>query len=70
MKSANLHQNQVCAHALPPSMLQRFSETLVAWQRRARERAELARFDPWMQRDLGLSQDDIWREARKARWQQ
>jgi uncharacterized protein YjiS (DUF1127 family) len=74
MKSVDLHRSQVHAHvhahALPSSVLQRVTGTLLAWQRRARERSELAQLDAWTLRDLGLSADDIWREVKKPRWQQ
>jgi uncharacterized protein YjiS (DUF1127 family) len=70
MKSENLPLNHLHPSALSAGALHRLAETLVAWHRRARERAELTQLDAWTKRDLGLSDGDVWREAQKSRWQE
>jgi len=69
MKTENLHLSQTYQSARQASRLQRLTEAFAIWQRRAHERAELAQLDAWAQRDLGLSDSDIWREAGKPWWQ-
>ena len=44
--------------------------TLHAWSRRRRDRAELARLDERMLRDIGLTHGDVWREINKPFWRQ
>ena len=51
------------------TFLSRIAMTLACWRARVRSRHELARLDQHTQRDLGLSDADIWRETRKAPWQ-
>ena len=41
---------------------------LATWQRRARERAELARLTPERLHDIGLSAEQIAEEASKPFW--
>jgi uncharacterized protein YjiS (DUF1127 family) len=43
-------------------------DTLRLWRRRARERAELARFGRRELQDIGLSPSDAWQEIRKPFW--
>lgn len=38
------------------------------WRRRARERADLARFSERELRDIGISAADAWREVNKPFW--
>ena len=38
------------------------------WRRRSRDRAELAKFDERMLRDIGLSRADAWLEVNKPFW--
>ncbi len=40
------------------------------WRRRQRSRAELARLDERMLRDIGVSQADAWRECNKPFWRE
>ena len=42
--------------------------TLREWRRRSRDRAELARFDERMLRDIGISPGDVWHEINKPFW--
>lgn len=42
--------------------------TLLAWQRRATERAHLASLPDHMLKDVGLSRTDIVAETKKAFW--
>jgi uncharacterized protein YjiS (DUF1127 family) len=42
--------------------------TLREWRRRSRDRAELARFDERMLRDIGISPGDVWHEISKPFW--
>jgi uncharacterized protein YjiS (DUF1127 family) len=69
MKSENLHLSRLPTRAVLIGTLHNLQEILSSWQRRARERNELAQLDPWTQRDLGLSEHDIEQEANKPRWQ-
>lgn len=38
------------------------------WRVRTRQRAQLAKLNPVLRRDLGLSDADLWRELRKPFW--
>ena len=42
--------------------------TLQQWGRRRRERAELARLDDRMLRDIGITRGDVWQEISKPFW--
>ena len=42
--------------------------TMRQWARRRRERAELARLDDRMLRDIGVTPGDAWREINKPFW--
>ena len=42
-------------------------ETLRVWQQRAAQRAQLAELDDFRLRDLGLTREEAFNEARKAR---
>jgi len=48
--------------------LRRTLATLREWRRRSRDRAELARFDERMLRDIGISPGDVWHEINKPFW--
>jgi uncharacterized protein YjiS (DUF1127 family) len=48
--------------------LDRSVATLRAWRQRSRERAELARLDDRMLRDIGVTRCDVWREINKPFW--
>ena len=48
--------------------LDRIGATLRAWRQRGRERAELARLDDRMLRDIGVPRCDVWREINKPFW--
>jgi uncharacterized protein YjiS (DUF1127 family) len=53
------------------SLRQALSRTLAMlreWRRRSRDRAELARFDERMLRDIGVTRADVWREINKPFW--
>ena len=43
-------------------------DTLQQWRRRSRERAELARLDDRMLRDIGVTRGDVWQEINKPFW--
>jgi uncharacterized protein YjiS (DUF1127 family) len=40
------------------------------WRRRSRQRAELARLDERMLRDIGVTPGDVWHEISKPFWRQ
>jgi uncharacterized protein YjiS (DUF1127 family) len=40
------------------------------WRRRSRQRAELARLDERMLRDIGVTPGDVWHEINKPFWRQ
>ena len=50
------------------TMLKPVFTTLRHWRRRSRERAELARLDDRMLRDIGVTRCDVWREINKPFW--
>jgi uncharacterized protein YjiS (DUF1127 family) len=56
-------------HALRPALIRIFA-MLREWRRRSRDRAELARFDDRMLRDIGVNRAEIWREINKPFWRQ
>jgi len=41
---------------------------LQEWRRRSRSRAELAKLDDRMLRDIGVTRGDVWREINKPFW--
>ena len=43
---------------------------LQQWGRRRRERAELARLDDRMLRDIGITRGYVWQELNKPLWRQ
>ena len=56
-----------------PSLRQVLSlvrKILKQWGRRRRERAELARLDDRMLRDIGITRGDVWQEISKPFWRQ
>jgi uncharacterized protein YjiS (DUF1127 family) len=50
--------------------LSRIFVMLREWRRRSRERAELARLDERMLRDIGITRGDVWDEINKPFWRQ
>jgi uncharacterized protein YjiS (DUF1127 family) len=48
--------------------LKRILAALHQWRRTSRDRAELARFDERMLRDIGVTRVDVWREINKPFW--
>jgi len=42
--------------------------TMQGWRQRSRERAELARLDDRMLRDIGMTRGDVWQEINKPFW--
>ena len=48
--------------------LNRIYATLREWHRRSRDRAELARFDERMLRDIGVTPGDVLQEINKPFW--
>jgi uncharacterized protein YjiS (DUF1127 family) len=48
--------------------LSRLWALLLTWERRARQRQELARTDPRLLRDMGIPEDAARQEARKPFW--
>lgn len=69
MKSENLHLSRALPRAAIVSTWRILQESFSSWQRRARERSELAQLDALTRRDLGLSDSDISHEASKYSWQ-
>lgn len=69
MRSENLHQGRTQLRAGLVGTLHSVQESFSCWQRRARERSELAQLDAMTQRDLGLSDSEISQEASKYSWQ-
>jgi uncharacterized protein YjiS (DUF1127 family) len=62
---------KVRQRALRHSLRQALSRTLALlreWRRRSRDRAELARFDERMLRDIGITRGDVCRELNKPFW--
>ena len=51
------------------NVLARVRAAALSWRARRRQRVELASLDPWMLRDLGLGEADLWRELNKYPWQ-
>jgi uncharacterized protein YjiS (DUF1127 family) len=49
-------------------VLSRVFAALHEWRRRSRDRAELARFDERMLRDIGITRVEIWREINQPFW--
>jgi uncharacterized protein YjiS (DUF1127 family) len=49
--------------------LARLWALVLTWERRARERQELATIEPRLLRDMGIPEDAARREARKPFWQ-
>ena len=54
----------------PAFRLNRAVATVAAWRQRAQEREELSRFGLELQKDLGITDADVWRERRKWFWQE
>lgn len=52
----------------PANLLLSLADTIVAWERRARERRALAEMPERMLKDLGISRVDARREAEKPFW--
>jgi uncharacterized protein YjiS (DUF1127 family) len=48
---------------------QQLMAAVTAWRARYTQRVTLAQLDPWILRDLGLSDAELWRELRKLPWQ-
>ena len=42
--------------------------TMQRWRQRSRERAQLARLDDRMLRDIGVTRGDVWQEINKPFW--
>ena len=60
---------QVTLTALPgPGIAARLASTVRRWQRRMRERQELARLDHRDLRDIGASPSDVWNETNQWFW--
>ena len=51
-----------------PGLFARLTATLRLWQRRERERQELARLDERELRDMRVSSADVWHEIRQPFW--
>ena len=70
-RRSRIAPQKVRQRALRHSLRQALSRTLATlreWRRRSRDRAELARFDERMLRDIGISPGDVWREINKPFW--
>ena len=70
-RRSRIAPQKVRRRALRLSLRQALSRTLAMlreWRRRSRDRAELARFDERMLRDIGISPGDVWHEINKPFW--
>ena len=70
-RRSRIAPQKVRRRALRLSLRQALSRTLAMlreWRRRSRDRAELARLDERMLRDIGISRGDVWREINKPFW--
>ena len=70
-RRSRIAPQKVRRRALRLSLRQALSRTLATlreWRRRSRDRAELARFDERMLRDIGVARADVWREINKPFW--
>lgn len=56
------------AAAPQPGLFARLTDTLRQWQRRSRERLELASLSERELRDMRASSADVWREIRQPFW--
>jgi uncharacterized protein YjiS (DUF1127 family) len=57
--------------AMRPALRQGLSRVFAAlreWRQRSRSRAELARLDERMLRDIGVTRGDVWREINQPFW--
>ncbi len=71
---ATSYHTDCCDGVAPKSLtfrqvLQAAIDLIFVWQERHRQRGELARMDPRMLRDLGLSVRDVTLEMDKSFWQ-
>lgn len=48
--------------------LRLIGRVVVRWRENSRSRAQLARFDDRMLRDIGVTPADVWRESLKPWW--
>lgn len=71
MSDITLHSmtNIDAAHRTRVSWQDRLRDTVGTWLRRSRGRRQLARFNAYELRDLGLSRSDASREVAKPFWQ-
>jgi uncharacterized protein YjiS (DUF1127 family) len=70
-RSTRIAPPRVRRRAMRPSLGQVLSRVFAAlheWRRRSRDRAELARFDERMLRDIGITRVEIWREINQPFW--
>ena len=70
-RCSRIAPQKVRRRALRHLLRQALSRTLAMlreWRRRSRDRAELARFDERMLRDIGVTRADVWREINKPFW--
>jgi uncharacterized protein YjiS (DUF1127 family) len=58
------------SHRWLHELLNRGLALLREWRRRVRSRAELARLDERMLRDIGVTRAEIWFETSKPFWRQ
>ena len=49
-------------------ILRRLLAGFARWRERERQRAALAQLPPYILRDLGLSDADVWRETHREPW--
>ncbi len=75
--SSNLQRRAHLAHAVDRAVLRpladralRAAAVLGEWQRRRRDRGELARLDPRLLRDIGITRYDALQEASKPFWKE
>jgi uncharacterized protein YjiS (DUF1127 family) len=66
--AARLRRDDRRDAAVTETVAARVGRTLAEWRRRARSRAQLARFSPRELRDIGLTPADAARECAKPFW--
>jgi uncharacterized protein YjiS (DUF1127 family) len=68
MRTLTARQPALIGSTNPTSLPRRILDTLVAWQRRAADRRQLASMEETMLKDMGVSRLDAEREAAKPFW--
>ena len=69
MTSEKLHIELVHPAAQSSGLVKRLTAALGAFHARREQRRVLATLEPLILQDLGLTEADVWREARKRPWE-